>query len=70
MKLTEAEAKVQVIGDEKFLVIIRSSVSVPQELLNELHKDLHEWYYSPSKFFVLNLPDAIDLEFQKVDKND
>jgi hypothetical protein len=70
MKLTESEAKVFVMEDSKYLVVIRSTQEVPQELLNELHKDLHEWYYSPSKFFVLNLPDAIDLEFQKVDKND
>ena len=67
MKVTDAEGIVYVVDqNDKYLVILRSEREIPQELLDELHKDLHEWYFSPSKFFVINFPDAVDLEFQKV----
>lgn len=71
MKLTDTEAKTFVVSNEdKFVVLLHSRQEIPQELLDELHHDLHEWYFGPSKFFVLNLPEGIDLEFEKVGTNE
>lgn len=69
--MKDASGKAFRIGpDDKYVVVVNSRIQLTQEEIQQLHDDLHKWYFSPSKFFVLNFPDAIDLEFEKAEKSD